>query len=268
VVADFFAKNVSIWQTLSISGDPTKGTFTLELDGAPTVPIRFDAPASDVKAALSALPTLGSGTVICSGGPLPGTAVTIIFNVFNVGPGSSVQLQVGANNLADGTNPAPALSAPSSRSDLAQDAGPRFGLDGQMRAWYRNYATDDFDWNGSPGTRLAGLSWTLAPGGSGGVVPPVRDTQVLSLTGNPTGGTFALAYDDVETVALPSNATADAVQSALRRCRARTSRSRARGARSRARRSSSGSTPRWDPQASWSSSSQPSSPEGRIRRRS
>ncbi len=52
-------------------------------------------------------------------------------------------------------------------------------------------------------------SSTLAPGG-------VTEVQTLSITGVPTGGTFRLAYKGQTTADIAFNATAAAVQSALR----------------------------------------------------
>lgn len=66
-------------QTLSITGTPTGGTFTLTYNGQTTSPIAYSAIASAVQTALQALSTIGSGNVTCSGGPLPGSSVTITF---------------------------------------------------------------------------------------------------------------------------------------------------------------------------------------------
>jgi hypothetical protein len=60
-------------------GTATGGTFTLTYDGEETAPIDWDATAAEVDAALEALPNIGAGDVTCTGGPLPGTAVTVTF---------------------------------------------------------------------------------------------------------------------------------------------------------------------------------------------
>lgn len=66
-------------QTLSISGTPTGGTFTLTFDGFTTAAIARNAAAAAVQSALLALPNLDSGDVVASGGALPGTPVVLTF---------------------------------------------------------------------------------------------------------------------------------------------------------------------------------------------
>lgn len=84
------AKTGSVWghydpgtvvneqQSLIATGG-TVGDFTLTFDGATTAPIAWNATAAAVQAALEALPNIAPGDVVCAGGPLPGTAVTIDF---------------------------------------------------------------------------------------------------------------------------------------------------------------------------------------------
>ncbi|MGZ4588675.1 MAG: hypothetical protein ACXVX9_12840, partial [Mycobacteriaceae bacterium] len=62
-------------QTVTITGTPTGGTFTLTWNGQTTAPIAYNATASAVATALQALP--GGSLITASGGPLPtGVAVT------------------------------------------------------------------------------------------------------------------------------------------------------------------------------------------------
>ncbi|ASZ75459.1 minor tail protein [Mycobacterium phage Kimona] len=56
-------------QLITVVGDPTGGTFTLTFDGATTAPIDIDASASEVQAALEALPNLGPGSITVDAGP-------------------------------------------------------------------------------------------------------------------------------------------------------------------------------------------------------
>jgi Phage gp6-like head-tail connector protein len=58
-------------QTIMIYGTPTGGTFTLTFNGDSTSSIAYNATAATVQTALQALGNIGSGNVICSGGPLP-----------------------------------------------------------------------------------------------------------------------------------------------------------------------------------------------------
>lgn len=66
-------------QTLTITGAPTGGSFTLTFKGATTNPIAYNATAAAVQTALEALPTIGVGNMVATVGPLPGAAVTLTF---------------------------------------------------------------------------------------------------------------------------------------------------------------------------------------------
>lgn len=73
-------------QTISDTG-ATSGNFTLTLDFAPngvSAPvtsgnIAFGATAAAIQTALQAMSNIGSGNVICTGGPLPGSPVVCTF---------------------------------------------------------------------------------------------------------------------------------------------------------------------------------------------
>lgn len=65
--------------TITITGEPTGGDFTLQYEDKVTTPIDFDAPADDVRAALEALSTIGSGQIEVSGGPGPDAPYQILF---------------------------------------------------------------------------------------------------------------------------------------------------------------------------------------------
>ncbi|MBV8591589.1 MAG: baseplate J/gp47 family protein [Acetobacteraceae bacterium] len=93
-------------QTLSITGTPTEGTFTLAVDGQTTAALPFNATATQVQTALAALSTVGVGNVACSGGPLPGVDV-IITITYTPGAGSQPGIEVSASSLTGVTAPAP-----------------------------------------------------------------------------------------------------------------------------------------------------------------
>jgi hypothetical protein len=65
-------------QTVTTTGTPTGGTFTLTFEGRTTATIAYNASAAVVQAALEALPNIGTGNVLGGGGPLP-TGVTLTF---------------------------------------------------------------------------------------------------------------------------------------------------------------------------------------------
>jgi hypothetical protein len=96
-------------QTLSVGGVPTGGAFTLTFGGQTTAAIPFNATAANVQGALTALSSIGAGNVVCAGGPLPPSTVTITF-AGRLAPGAQQPIALGANNLTGGTNPAPAIA--------------------------------------------------------------------------------------------------------------------------------------------------------------
>lgn len=67
-------------QTVTITGTPTGGTFTLTFDGQTTSAIAYNATNTDVDTALEALSNLEPGDVTVTGGPGPGTPFTVTFN--------------------------------------------------------------------------------------------------------------------------------------------------------------------------------------------
>ncbi len=94
------------YQTLSITGTPTGGTFTLTYKGQTTAGIAYNAVASAVQSALAALSTIGTGNVTCAGGPLPASPVTITFTGVLA---NDTALLTHADSFTGGTSPAAAL---------------------------------------------------------------------------------------------------------------------------------------------------------------
>jgi hypothetical protein len=110
-------------QTVSITGAPTGGTFTLTWNGQTTAAIPYNATAAQVQTALIALSNIGPGDVVCSGGPLPGTAVTVTFGgaLANVDQPAMTH----TDSLTGGTSPAVAIAT----TTAGGGAGAADGLD-------------------------------------------------------------------------------------------------------------------------------------------
>lgn len=90
-------------ETLTTTGTPTGGTFTLTYMGWETAAIAFDAAAAAVQAALEALPSVGAGDIVCSGGALPtGVVMTRAANLQKLNDGN---IAMGTNSLTGGTTP-------------------------------------------------------------------------------------------------------------------------------------------------------------------
>src|SRR5262245_63603905 len=66
-------------QTITITGGPTGGTFRLVFGDQMTTPLNHNSTAGNVQSALEALSNVGVGNVVCGGGALPGTPVTVTF---------------------------------------------------------------------------------------------------------------------------------------------------------------------------------------------
>lgn len=66
-------------QTITITGTPTGGDFTLTFDGQTTSAIAYNATASTVLTALRALSNIENDDVSATGGALPGTPVVVTF---------------------------------------------------------------------------------------------------------------------------------------------------------------------------------------------
>ena len=126
-------------QTISITGSPTGGTFTLTYNSDTTAAIPYDATAAAVEAALQALASIGTGGVSVIGGSLPNTPLAVTFrgglartNVAQLTSTSS--LTGGSNpaiNHATTTNGAAATQTLTLEAGMpifwAYDLGPSYG---------------------------------------------------------------------------------------------------------------------------------------------
>lgn len=94
-------------QTVTITGTPTGGTFTLTYNGQTTAGIAFDAAAAAVQSALEALSNLAPGDVTVGGGPGPGTPYTV---TFSTALGNVTQMTASGAGLTGGVTPAVAVT--------------------------------------------------------------------------------------------------------------------------------------------------------------
>lgn len=111
VVTDavFLAGGTDEVQRVTITGTPTGGTFTLSFMGEETEPIAYNASAATVAAALEALSVIGTGNVVCSGGPLPGSFVVCTFAV-RLAAANLAEMTADGSLLTGGTAPAVAVT--------------------------------------------------------------------------------------------------------------------------------------------------------------
>lgn len=91
-------------QTVTVTGTPTGGTYTLSFGGQTTAGIPYNATAAQVRTALEALSSIGAGNVTTAGGPHPGTAVTVTF-VGTLANTNVAQMTSNSAGLTGGTSP-------------------------------------------------------------------------------------------------------------------------------------------------------------------
>lgn len=121
-------------QTVTVTGTPTGGTFTLTFSGQTTASIAYNAAASAVQSALEALSNIGTGNVACAGGPLPGSAVTVTFT--GELASTNVAQMTATGSFTGGTSPAVAVTtttpawAWTNLGHTSADDLPEFGFDG------------------------------------------------------------------------------------------------------------------------------------------
>ena len=100
-----YAGTTSEVQTVTVTGTPTGGTYTLTYSGQTTAGIPYNATAAQVRTALENLSNINPGDVTTGGGAHPGTPITVTFG----GQYSSdnvAQMTASATNLTGGTSPA------------------------------------------------------------------------------------------------------------------------------------------------------------------
>lgn len=96
-------------QTISVTGSPTGGTFTLTFGAQTTSALPFSAAAADVQSALQLLSSIGSGNLTCTGGPLPGTPIVCTFiGALAVAPQSTI---THTDSFTGGSSPAASIAS-------------------------------------------------------------------------------------------------------------------------------------------------------------
>lgn len=90
-------------QTVSITGSPTGGTFTLTFGGNTTVGIAFNAAASAVQAALVALASIGAGNATVTG---PSGGPWLVDFTGTLGYAAQTLMTTSGAGLTGGTSPA------------------------------------------------------------------------------------------------------------------------------------------------------------------
>ena len=103
-------------QTITITGSPTGGTFTLTFSSQTTAAIAYNANAAAVQSALEALSNIAPGDVTVTGGPGPGTAWVATFG--GQYEFTDVDAMTASGSFTGGTSPAIAVAATTAGSSV------------------------------------------------------------------------------------------------------------------------------------------------------
>lgn len=172
-------------QTITITGSPTGGTFTLTFGGQTTIPLPFNATAAQVESALNALSSLGAYSVACTGGPLPGTGIVVTFQY-----GGNQAVITHADSLTGGATPAVVVTHTTPGTGAVLDPTGRVVLTGANR-WQFLTRTGI-----TPKTAQMLFAWVNGPvyfEGSGFGI----SSATLTADGAFTGDLMGLFWDDL-----------------------------------------------------------------------
>lgn len=96
-------------QSVTITGSPTGGTFTLTFGGQTTSALNWNATAAQMQTALQALSSIGANNALVTGGPGPGTAFQVEF-AGTLGFAGQALITLTTNSLTGGTSPSVAIA--------------------------------------------------------------------------------------------------------------------------------------------------------------
>lgn len=97
--------NTNEQQTITITGTPSGGYFTLTFGGQTTAHIPYNATAAQLLPYLTALSTIGQGNLSATGGQLPGTPVVVTF-INELGNMPQTVMTANGSGLSGGSAPA------------------------------------------------------------------------------------------------------------------------------------------------------------------
>jgi hypothetical protein len=179
-------------QTLSITGTPTGGTFTLSFAGETTAAIAYNATAAAVATALVALGVVGASGFAGSGGDLPGTPAVLTAGG-NLGHKLIPVITVDGSGLTGGSSPAASIA----NTTPGVTATARGALPGALLIDTTNKTL-----NQNTGTALAPV-WSVVTSAAV-TVPQTAIGQIATADAATQTGSYVQA--DVQTIATLANA--------------------------------------------------------------
>ena len=112
---------VSEVQTVTVTGTPTGGSYTLTWNGQTTAAIPYNATAANVRDALADLSNIRYTDITTAGGPHPGTAITVAFG--GQYEHTNVAQMTAAGSFTGGTTPAVAVTTTTASSTTSSPNG-------------------------------------------------------------------------------------------------------------------------------------------------
>lgn len=134
-------------QTITITGTPAGGTFTLTYSGQTTTPLNHNSTAATVDAALEALSNIGTNGVTVTGGPGPSTPWIVTFT--GALGGRNVNQMTATSSLTGGTTPAIAVTTTTPGAGLVRNWSP-FAADGTIRSDLFAFIRSSGEWITNP----------------------------------------------------------------------------------------------------------------------
>lgn len=173
--------NVSAVQTVTITGGPTGGTFTISYNGQTTAGIAYNATAATVQTAFTGLSTVGSGNATVAGSAGGPYTITFSGSLANTSVGT---VTASGASLTGGTSPA-ATAAVVTTGSSAGDPGSGVAQLGTILA-KDGYAANGF-------SAAPGFSWNLVGYRSAQGVPVYQPNPADS----PGGKLYGYNLDEV-----------------------------------------------------------------------
>ncbi len=130
-ISPYIAGTVNEVQTVTITGSPTGGNFTLTYSGQTTATIPWNSTAATVQTALSALSNIGAGQVTVTGGPGPATPYVVTFT--GTLGGQNVNQMTATSTFTGGTTPTTTVTTTTAGSSFSRNWSP-FAADGTLRS--------------------------------------------------------------------------------------------------------------------------------------
>ena len=197
-------------QTVTVTGNPTSGSYKLSFMGAVTNSLDEAIPAATLQRELEALKTIQTGNVTCAGGDHPGTPITVTFvNKFKGWDAPMILLDTNA--LSGGSSPTVTITETTKgASGLAETSVYKITNRQNETTLDLQHSPDVTEGADNLKFRIQRAPKVLDPEGK-----VTGEVQTVQITGTPDGGTFRLTFRGQQTAARAWNIAPSALETAL-----------------------------------------------------